>query len=451
MRKLKCIVINPQWYDDLFLSFPLGLATITAILKREGYDTIVIDFDAQRIRDEETEVFLQKIGMMPDVVLVGGMVSNYRRIKKIIHDVKLVWPQSIVILGGSLATTAPEQILKMLGADIFVIGEGEETIKLCLEAIAGNHSFMKIPGIKIRKYDGDVVSSGVFYSSPDIEKTPPPAYEDFPMTVYMNFLNRSGRCFEIYSSKGCANQCAFCYKISGSIIRHRLVEDIIDEIKFVREKYFTSRFSFEDDNFGTNKLWLSKFCKLVKKLKIKFRFQANLNILSEFLLEQLQDAGLEGVSFGLESASKLILRQLEKNINLEHAKRIIKALDSRGIKYNATIIIGAPSETDESIETTIDFLVKNKFRDNFQIFFLTPYPGTKLYAYAVKEKYICDEVKYIENLKLQDEININLTKYPKQKLAEWRKSILKETGSIDDASTAGATWKKEGIKQNELE
>lgn len=59
-------------------------------------------------------------------------------------------------------------------------------------------------------------------------------------------------------------------------------------------------------------------------------------------------------------------------------------------------------------------------------FFVTPYPGTKLYIDCIEKGIIRNEIEYIEKLKLQDSININLTKYPSEKLVEWKKYILRE-------------------------
>jgi anaerobic magnesium-protoporphyrin IX monomethyl ester cyclase len=207
-----------------------------------------------------------------------------------------------------------------------------------------------------------------------------------------------------------------------------------------------SRFSFEDDSFGLNQEWISRLCDQIRPMNIKFRFQANANALNEGILDKLKRAGCEGVSMGIESGSPRILKELGKNVDIGRVEEAIRMLTGRGIKINATLIIGAPGENDDSIKMTRDFLIRNKFNNNFQILFLTPYPGTPLYDYAVKNGLIKDEMGYIENLKSLGNLNVNLTQYDDKKLIGWRDYILSEVGlgngSLPDSAV---TWVRESL------
>ncbi len=428
------------------MSFPLGLATIVAIVKQQGHEVQVIDFDVNRTCNKKA--FLEKITPIPDVVMLTGMITNYVRVRELAEIVKLIWPNTILILGGSLSTTAPVSILNRLDVDIFVIGEGDETIKWCMEAISSGESLERVSGIKIKK-GNKIISTEGKTVPPDITKTPRPCYEAFPMQSYLNFLNESGRCFEIYTSKGCPFSCTYCYRISGNRVRHRMIDDIILEIKFIMDTYSINRFSFEDDSFALNKAWVREFCAKVKRLDIKFRFQASAKALNEEMLELLLDAGLSGVSLGIESGSPLILNEVQKKIDVVRTEKLIKWFRSHNIKYNASFIIGSFSETGESIEMTKDFLIRNGFTDNFQLFFLTPYPGTQLYRNLLDQGSITDEVEYVEKLTYQDTLNINLTEYPSEKLLDWRDYIIQEvlaSHQNQPSIYAGCTWKKEAIQ-----
>jgi len=259
---------------------------------------------------------------------------------------------------------------------------------------------------------------------PDIKKTQRPAYEDFPIGKYIEFLNKTGRYFEMYTSKGCSFRCHFCYRISGDKVRYRSVEDVVKEILFVKKEYSISRFSFEDDNFGSNKIWVNEFCNLIEGEHIRFRFQANAKMLNEKIIDQLQQAGLDGISIGIESGCPSTLREIGKNIDLEKTTKVIKMLRERNMRFNATFIIGAPGDNDESINMIKEFLIKNEFKNNFKIFFLTAYPGTPLYDRALKMGIIKDELSYIENLKLQDRLSLNFTGYSDEKLSKWKNYLL---------------------------
>ncbi|MCX5816455.1 MAG: cobalamin-dependent protein [Proteobacteria bacterium] len=153
ISSLNCIAINPQWHDEFFLSFPLGLATIVSIIKQLGHNVQVVDFDAERLGDDYKIKLLDRITPKSNIVLLTGMITSYGRILQLSEMVKSIIPDCIVILGGSLATTAPDSVLKKLSVDIFVIGEGDKTIELLLEAIQSETSLRNVSGIKIKEDD----------------------------------------------------------------------------------------------------------------------------------------------------------------------------------------------------------------------------------------------------------------------------------------------------------
>lgn len=442
MAALNCIAINPQWHDEFFLSFPLGLATIVSVIEQLGHNVQVVDFDADRLDDDHKIILLDRITPKPKIVLLTGMITNYRRILKLSEMVKSIIPDSIVILGGSLATTAPDSVLKKLRVDIFVVGEGETTIKLLLGSIMSKTPLRNVPGIKVKEGHNIFVTSHP--SPPDITKTPRPCYELFPIGIYTDFYKNSGRSFEMYTSKGCPNSCVYCYRISGNKVRYRLVDEVVKEICLIKDKYEIDKFSFEDDNFGINKRWTHEFCEKVRNLDITFRFQVSINAFDLKMIDELQRSGLVGVSIGMESGSPVILNEMNKRIDIDKAEILFDSLRRHGIKYNATFIIGMPSEDNKTIEMTKNFILKNGFTTNYQLFFVTPYPGTKLYIDCIEKGIILNEIEYIEKLNLQDSININLTKYPLEKLTEWKEYILRE---VSKSNHTGSTWKDEALTQ----
>jgi len=415
------LAINPQWNDEYRLSFPLGIATIISIVSRAGYDVKVIDFDANRT---ETPGATLKEVPEPEIILLTGMITTYKRIQYYCDILKKKWPDADIVVGGGLATTAPDEILQRINADIFLIGEGDEIILPLIDAILKNDNLSEVNGLKYKE-NGFIISTPPS-NPPDITKTPSPAYDLFPMDKYIEYYIHSGRSFEMYCSKGCPYHCNYCYHLSGHKVRYRNVDDVIADIKMIKTKYGFDRVSFEDDNFTTNTKWIKEFCQKVKPLGIKFRFQASIQHLNEELLEMLKGAGLSGISMGIESGSSLILKEFNKSLQLDKVERILKWLQEQKIQYNATFIIGSFGENWESIELTKQFLIRNGFKDNYQVFFLNLYPKTAFYEYAVKKSIIRDEIDYIENLKLQNEISINLTQYSNEVLKGWY-SYLKNT------------------------
>jgi len=438
----RLLAINPQFHEEKYLSFPLGLGTIAAIVRRKGLDVRVLDLDA--VRRDDVRAALGEIDFEPDIVLLSGMITQYKRIVELAAAARELWPGAVSILGGSLATTAPDNILRTIPSDVFVMGEGDEIIGALLDELSAGGSLERVGGIKYIE-EGRLAGTGPA-GAPDITLTPRPAYELFPMEEYIRFLKKVNYSFEIYTSKGCPFSCTYCYKISGRKVRRRRIDDIISEIDFIKTTYGMDRFCFVDDCFATDRKWLEEFCREFRKLGVRFRFQAAIKILDEEMLELLKGAGLSGVSMGIESASPAILAEYNKKHDVEKAERLISWMRENDIQYNATFIIGSFGESDETVRMTRDFLLKMGFRDNFQLFFLTPYPGTALYERAVREGYIADEEHYLKNLRLLDEISVNLTGYPDEKLYAWRDGIIREVAGAPggvDCRRKAVSWKRE--------
>ena len=74
-------------------------------------------------------------------------------------------------------------------------------------------------------------------------------------------------------------------------------------------------------------------------------------------------------------------------------------------------MIGAINETTESVNKSRKFCIKHNLR--YEPHFITPFPGTQLYDYAIKNKLIRDEISYLKKLSMQGNTNyllVNLTK-----------------------------------------
>ncbi|HDY87880.1 MAG TPA: radical SAM protein, partial [bacterium] len=396
--------------------------------------------------DMERELPLKKIlehfNYVPNIVLLTAMITGYNELRHQSSVIREFWSSPLIVAGGGLASTAPDAILKKLEVDVFVQNEGDEIIKHLLETYTQNESFKKIRGLKLKEKQGNIYYTGAG-PPPDISVIPRPSYELFSVEQYIDFLHRSGRSFEIYSSKGCPFACGYCYKISGEKVRYRCVDNVIAEMQYIAEKYSIRRFSFEDDCFAINKQWLDEFCEKIKEMNFLFRFQASVNTLKKTALDKLLSVGLVGMSMGLESGSPLIQRELNKNIDLNKAEDSIRWCKANGVKYNATFVLGSFSENPETVEMTKNFLFRNGFKDNFQLFFLTPYPGTALYREAMRRGFINDEVDYIENkLNFLDTISINLTNYSTSDLIEWYQDIICSVRGISiDSDMSACTWK----------
>jgi radical SAM superfamily enzyme YgiQ (UPF0313 family) len=120
-----------------------------------------------------------------------------------------------------------------------------------------------------------------------------------------------------------------------------------------------------DDNFSNNPQNIIKLARLIKSEKLKFNMiaEARVDAASDTLYRGMRDMGIIGLSHGVESLKPEIVRWYNKTQYPEKWPNYVKKTLELSSKYNLialeSLIFGAPMETKEDMEYSIDFLEKN--------------------------------------------------------------------------------------------
>jgi radical SAM superfamily enzyme YgiQ (UPF0313 family) len=205
----------------------------------------------------------------------------------------------------------------------------------------------------------------------------------------MNALLKGKRCIGIVTSRGCPYRCAYCHEIFGKKFRKRSKENVIEEIKILKEKYSIDELHVYDDIFNLDKKRLVEICDAIvgNNIKINFAFPNGLrgDILDEELILKLKKAGAYMLTFALETASERLQKMINKNINIEKLKKNIIFADKIGLLTKCYNMLGFPTETIEEVNKTIQFncLLPLCFAS---FFIVTVQKNTQLYD-LVKKNY----------------------------------------------------------------
>ena len=101
--------------------------------------------------------------------------------------------------------------------------------------------------------------------------------------------------------------------------------------------------------------------------------------------------GLREIYFELENGNQEVLNKLiKKNLNLEHAKKIIKLSHEVGLRTCAFFILGYPGETKETMIDTIRYAYETEL-DSARFHIFQPLPNSEIYQYALDHHYIDKE------------------------------------------------------------
>ncbi len=326
---------------------PLGLMTLAHLTPQEWEVEVVdenigpVDYDAMP---------------KPDVVGVTAFTSQATRAYEL---AALFKAKGIpVVMGGIHASMCPDEALQHV--DTVVSGEAEEQWAQVLKDVAA--------GTMKRLYSGKLISADRIA----------PARHDILAGKY--FFGA------IQTTRGCPLRCNFCSvtAFNGGRFRHRRVEDVIEELRHIKEKLIL----FVDDNLiGTRRDHIAYSKELFRAmihegLTTQWICQATINFADDDeLLELASRAGCIGVFIGFESPTEQGLIAVHKQFNIKHGKDIpasVRRIQKHRIAVIGSFIVGI--DTDEkgigemSAKTCVHYGL-----DAANIMVLTPLPGTELY------------------------------------------------------------------------
>lgn len=259
-----------------------------------------------------------------------------------------------VVLGGFHASALPEEAIQH--ADSVVIGEAENSWPNLLE-------------------DFEKKRLKPFYRNNvpvDLRSIPPPDREGFDDNTII---------VPIQITRGCPNGCNFC-SISNmefkSIFRTRPIDQVIEEIRSIKQKYLF----FCDACLTINTEYAKKLFREIKPLNKKLlMLTGNVNTLiqDDELLKLASEAGCVNWLIGFESISQESLREIGKKTNkIENYKILVNKIHDYGMSLVGEFVFGFDHDYLDIFEKT-EKMIESIEIDVPGFNILTPYPGTPLF------------------------------------------------------------------------
>ena len=403
-------------------ALPLGLAYLIAVLRKASHEVEVLDINGYRYGREEVE---EKIKNMDyDMACTGGLLQTYKYMKFLTAALKKFHPNKPVVIGGNIANEISHLLFRHTNADIVMLGETEATICELADAVEKGTPLKNVDGLAYKE-KGEIIRTNPRKIIQDVDSIPFPEYDLFPVEAYIKNYKKVAKNYRVMPmiiTRGCPFVCKFCYhSFMNEKARFRSPDNIIAEMKHLKEKYRINSIQFYDDLFLLNRKIVEELCDKMaeEKLNLRWHCLTRLEFLDEHLIKKMKKAGCFSISYGLESGSQTILDNMRKGIKIKDAKETYKRIKRMGLKSAGTFIIGYPGENMKTIRETVDFCKELGLPALF--FFATPYPGTALYE-DWKHK-IQDEDKYVESLGENYDLKLNMTEFTDEELIKLRESI----------------------------
>ncbi|HPG68754.1 MAG TPA: PssD/Cps14F family polysaccharide biosynthesis glycosyltransferase [Candidatus Hydrogenedentes bacterium] len=381
-RRMKVTLVHPA-LERRFSSDqpPLGLAYLASALERHGCEVRVIDAHAEKLCPTHVARLIE--AQSPDMVGVSVTTPLLPAALDIARRLRAHHPAPILVAGGPHATVLPEDLLVAEAFDYVVRGEGEQTIIELIEARLANAGIEAVAGLSYRG-EGGITHNAARTLMERIGELPHPDWSLFPTKQYSSLVRRNSHCLPIATSRGCPFACSFCYKgISGTRVRLRTPEDVVDEWAMLVERYGVHEIAVIDDAFTINPARVLKICALLVERGLNKTPWSTTNGIrvdnvTDELMVAMRGAGCYRVYFGIESGVQSVVDRLGKRITLEQVRAAVRAAKAAGLEVGGYFMFGNLGESAADMDATIRFAMALGI-DYAQFTIATPYPGTRMF------------------------------------------------------------------------
>lgn len=391
---MKVLFVNPPQTASKYkfmgvIAPPLGIAYMAGVLQENNIDVEILDASAEDMdfKDVEKELLKRK----PDLVALTALTPTIGRALETAQVVKETLPDSIVVMGGYHPTFNFIETLEDENVDIVIRGEGEYIMLNLVQALENQSSLHDVKGIVFEdKNSKEIVVNPEAPLIQDLDELPFPALNILPMKKY-RLLDMDTHMTTMITTRGCPMQCSFCSSAAmhGKKIRERSVENIVDEIEYLKTNYDIDTIAFMDDTFTLKKRKVMAICDeiLKRNIEIMWGCTSRVDTLDEKLLKKMKEAGCITIFIGVESADQQQLDNMCKNTTIAKIENAFKIAHKLKIRTIASVALGMPGDTKEIMNKTVKFV--HKLKPNYAIYSLaTPYPGTRFYEEAFEKNLI---------------------------------------------------------------
>lgn len=298
---------------------------------------------------------------------------------KIAQYCRQIKPDTFLVMGGSHVTYHNRSVFDDSSApDAVVRGEGEWTFLELADTVKKGKTLDNTAGITYR--ENSIVRENPQRPLGPIEKLPVPDYgllpEAFVRTIAVSLV----------ASRGCAYQCTYCGEslFWGNKVRRVPVDNIIEEMKMLSNKYDNYPVGFEDSMFHMQSSYFYDFCAKLENVKVNpnIYLLSRVDTINDQGIEAMMRAGFKNIILGVESASPKVLKMMNKRISPERAEQACRKSAEKGLIIGTFWITGHPGDTPEEAELTIraiDDYYRKGITHTTEVALFVPYPGTPVY------------------------------------------------------------------------
>lgn len=396
---MKIVYINPPYGNDFVRSarwaaksrgrvqrHPEQALIQIAVLEKSGHECKFVEGAARNL--EKEEVIKEALSFKPDMAIVHSTTPSIYSDLSYVKILKEKLGCKTVMVGAHASAESEDTIKKADGAlDVVVRREPD----YALRDVANGLPLKDILGISYLE------DRKIFHNADrpyiDVNELPFPSWRQIDPRWYHD----AGKLYPfltLYTGRGCFGMCTFCRETqvtNGRALRMRDAKKVVDEMEYDLQLFpYIREIMFETDTFTAVPEHVKKVCEEIVKRGLNKKISWSCNIRTDIdlsLLPIMKKAGCRMLMVGFEFGTDKQLNAVKKGTTIAKGRELARVAHKLGFTTHGCFMIGAPGETKESAQETIDF-AKSLPLDTIQVSGVAAYPGTEFYKWAKENNYI---------------------------------------------------------------
>ena len=313
----------------------IGLRYLYANMKELQPNTIIQEFS---INDAIQTIAEKLMDNTPDIIGIGVYIWNALEVHELLHVIKKIAPEVIVVLGGPEVTHEPFRV-DFSKADYIIKGEGDLAFyKLCRD-ILDNKAHQRIipmgmPDLK------EIALPYKYYSDHDIKN----------------------RYLYVEVSRGCPFACEFCLSSMDEKVRAFDLDTVLEEFETLWQRG-ARNFKFVDRTFNLNMKTANRILDffLAKEPPYFAHFEVIPDHFPASLRQKIQSFphGALQLEIGIQTLNLEIANNISRQLKLDKIQENIAFLENETTAHiHLDLIVGLPGESLESFGKNLDALMQ---------------------------------------------------------------------------------------------
>ena len=317
-----------------YIHASIGLRSLLANLQELEPKAEIIEFTtADRLQDVAEKI----LALTPRIIGIGVYIWNALQVEQLTQIIKLLSPETIIVLGGPEASHSPYRV-NLDAADHIVLGEGETSFyRLCRTLFAQPKTAERIIGPILPNIDTLRLPYD-YYSEQDIQHR----------TLYVE------------ASRGCPYTCEFCLSSIDKRVRYFDIDSFLNALEGLWQRG-ARNIKFIDRTFNLNTDRVSRILDffLAKSPPYLVHFEVVPDYFPAPIKERLAEfpPGTLQLEVGIQTLNPQVATAIHRKLDMEKLQENLHFLQHQtNAHLHLDLIVGLPGESLQSFAGNLNTL-----------------------------------------------------------------------------------------------